>query len=55
MEGGVEHRQLQRCPSGHQFLWAPQLGRCPYCTLTPEQRMTIQSVGAVPCPPDCCP
>lgn len=30
---------LQTCWQGHQYLWTPPSGQCPYCTMTPDQRI----------------
>jgi hypothetical protein len=55
MEQWIEHRAPKQCPTcGSTFTRSPGLGRCPYCTLSPEERAVSPFEGAVPCPPDCC-
>lgn len=51
------HRSVQNCPAGHDFLWQPAPGICPYCALTSEERIAglRQTEASTPCPPDCCP
>lgn len=53
----VQHRSLQKCPGGHDFMWQPAAGLCPYCTLTSEDRIAgLQRTEAFSaCPSDCCP
>ena len=52
----IQHRSVQNCPAGHEFLWQPAPGACPYCVLTSEERIAgLQRTEASrPCPPDCC-
>jgi hypothetical protein len=54
---GLQHRAVQRCPSGHEFMWQPAAGLCPYCTLTSEERIAglQRTEASSPCPADCCP
>lgn len=53
----LQHRSLQYCPNGHEFMWQPAPGACPYCTLTTEERISglQQTAASSACPPDCCP
>jgi hypothetical protein len=53
----VQHRLVQKCPAGHDFLWQPAPGSCPYCVLSSEERIAglQQTEASTPCPPDCCP
>ena len=53
----VQHRSLQKCPSGHEFMWQPAPGLCPYCTLTSEARIAVlqRTEASSACPSDCCP
>lgn len=54
---GLQHRSVQNCPAGHEFLWQPAPGVCPYCSLTSEQRIEglRKTEASAPCPPGCCP
>ncbi len=52
----VQHRSVQKCPNGHEFLWQPAFGVCPYCSLTSEDRIEglRRTEASSACPPDCC-
>jgi len=53
----LAHRSLQRCSAGHEFMWQPAPGICPYCSLTTEERISglQRTAASSACPPNCCP
>lgn len=52
---GFEHRRIQTCERGHEFMWSPGPGLCPYCDLSDRARQSGPYGNAQPCPDDCCP